>query len=93
MTAETATPVPYELGHSEDELARLARQAQLLEPTTRRYLSEAGIGPGMRVLDVETGLGDVAAIVADLVGRSGDVIGVDLSRGVIESARARSLSV
>jgi cyclopropane fatty-acyl-phospholipid synthase-like methyltransferase len=29
----------------------------------------AGIGPGMRVLDIGSGVGDVAFLAADLVGR------------------------
>src|SRR5690242_12558414 len=50
----------YVLGHTGRELDRLSTQARLLEPITRRWLHDAGIAPGMQVLDVGTGVGDVA---------------------------------
>ena len=58
---------------------RLARQAALIGPVTRALLVEAGIGPGMRVLDVGTGRGDVALIAAEHVGEEGSVVGIDLA--------------
>jgi ubiquinone/menaquinone biosynthesis C-methylase UbiE len=79
----------YVLGHSARELERLRRQAQLVNPITRQYLIEAGIAPGMRVLDVGSGVGDVAFLAADLVGPSGEVVGVDRSPGALAFARSR----
>ncbi len=61
----------YVLGHSHRELDRLSTQARLLKPITRRWLRDAGIVPGMQVLDVGSGTGDVAFIAADLVGGTG----------------------
>jgi len=49
----------YVLGHSDQELARLSEQARIVEPITRRFFREAGLVPGMRVLDVGSGAGDV----------------------------------
>jgi ubiquinone/menaquinone biosynthesis C-methylase UbiE len=69
----------YVLGHSGRELERLRRQAQLVNPITRQYLVEAGIEAGMHVLDVGSGAGDVAFLAAELVGPSGQVVGVDRS--------------
>jgi len=83
-------PEAYVLGHSEAELKRLAFQAQLVEPITRRLLVEAGVTSGMRVLDVGTGRGDVAFLVADLVGASGTVVGVDRASEAIAVARGRA---
>jgi SAM-dependent methyltransferase len=80
---------PYILGHSEHELERLARQAKLVGPVTRALLVEAGVGPGMRVLDVGTGRGDVALIAAELVGEEGLVVGVDLAPAAVAVARER----
>jgi tRNA A58 N-methylase Trm61 len=74
----------YVLGHSARELERLRRQAELVNPNTRQYLIEAGIAPGMRVLDVGSGAGDVAFLAAELVGPSGQVVGVDRSLNAIE---------
>jgi SAM-dependent methyltransferase len=83
-------PAPYVLGHSEVELRRLAFQAALIEPVTRRLLVEAGVTTGMRVLDVGTGRGDVAFLVAELVGESGSVVGVDRAASVVAVARERA---
>jgi SAM-dependent methyltransferase len=80
----------YVLGHSDRELERLGRQAQLINPITRQYLIEAGIARGMRVLDVGSGAGDVTLLVADLVGASGQVVGVDRSPGGLAFARSRA---
>ncbi|MGI3745500.1 MAG: hypothetical protein ACRYF8_08390 [Janthinobacterium lividum] len=38
---------------------------------TTQLLMDAGIGPGMRVLDVGCGSGDVAFLLSGLVGETG----------------------
>jgi SAM-dependent methyltransferase len=43
----------------------------------------------MKVLDVGSGAGDVALLVAELVGPSGMVVGVDSNPLILETARAR----
>src|SRR5271155_4260626 len=85
----------YAPGHSEQELKRLTRQAQAFEPFTRHLLQLAGIHPGMRVLDVGCGSGDVAFLAGDLVGSRGKVIGVDRAASAVgwASARARSRGI
>jgi demethylmenaquinone methyltransferase / 2-methoxy-6-polyprenyl-1,4-benzoquinol methylase len=59
--------------------------------TGRRYrrdaLRRAGLGPGMRLLDVATGTGLVAASARTIVGARGAVVGVDPSRGMLTEAR------
>ncbi len=82
-------PQPYVLGHSEAELRRLKAQARELDPVTRRFVAEAGIGPGMRVLDVGTGGGDTALLLADVVGAHGEVVGIDRSAPALETGRAK----
>jgi SAM-dependent methyltransferase len=86
----------YGLGHAEDELQRLEVQARLIEPITRRWLVEAGIKTGMRVLDVGSGVGDVAFLAAEQVGVTGQVIGTDRADAPLtvaaERAAARSLT-
>src|SRR6267143_3173189 len=86
----SASSGAYVLGHSKRELDRLSAQARLIDPITRRLFREAGIGPGLRVLDVGSGAGDVAFLAAELVGSSGEVVGLDRSRAAIEVARARA---
>jgi SAM-dependent methyltransferase len=80
----------YSLGSSDLELARLDAQAEFLDKPTRVLLEASGIGPGMRVLDLGTGPGHVAAAVAGLVGPSGEVVGVDIDPRMLEVARART---
>jgi 2-polyprenyl-3-methyl-5-hydroxy-6-metoxy-1,4-benzoquinol methylase len=86
----------YGLGHADDELERLEVQARLIEPITRRWFVEAGIKTGMRVLDVGSGVGDVAFLAAELVGATGEVIGTDRADAPLtvaaERAAARSLT-
>lgn len=67
----------YVPGDTDAEHERLMRQAARLAPYTERLFRDAGIGPGQRKLDIGSGVGDVAMLVARLVGPSGEVVGVD----------------
>lgn len=80
----------YALGHSAEEHQRLAEQAALFRPMTERLFREAGVDEGMRVLDVGSGAGDVAFLVAKLVGPKGKVVGVDLDGNALDKARERA---
>jgi demethylmenaquinone methyltransferase/2-methoxy-6-polyprenyl-1,4-benzoquinol methylase len=53
----------------------------------RRALRDAGLKPGMRVLDVGTGTGLLACAAARVVGDPAYVTGVDPSPGMIEHAK------
>jgi len=55
-----------------------------------RIVRAAGVEPGMRVLDLCTGLGEPALRVARTVGAQGRVVGADLSRQMLEFASARA---
>jgi SAM-dependent methyltransferase len=83
-------PLPYVLGHTGPELERLKAQAAIIDPITHRFFKEAGLESRMRVLDIGTGAGDVAFLAADLVGRSGQVTGVDRSASALTIARQRA---
>jgi demethylmenaquinone methyltransferase / 2-methoxy-6-polyprenyl-1,4-benzoquinol methylase len=52
----------------------------------RRALAQAGLRPGMRVLDVGVGTGLTAREAAFLVGPNGTVTGVDPSPGMLQQA-------
>jgi len=79
----------YPLGHTDAEHERLIRQAKRVAPITERFFREAGIGPGQRVLDLGSGVGDVAMLVARLVGPSGEVVAIERDRNSIAKASAR----
>ena len=80
----------YVLGHSAQELERLNAQECLVGPITRQFLRDAGRVPGMRVLDVGSGAGDVALLAADLVGNGGEVTGAESAPAAVSAARARA---
>ncbi len=77
-------------GIGDEELDRLEAQGAALVPATRMIFAEAGIRPGMRVLDIGCGAGDVAFVAADLVGPDGFVVGVDRSPDALARARLRA---
>ena len=81
--------VDYPLGHTDAEHERLIRQSARVAPITERFFREAGIVPGQRVLDLGSGVGDVAMLVARMVGPSGEVVAVERDRNSIAKARAR----
>ncbi|HEV2378622.1 MAG TPA: class I SAM-dependent methyltransferase [Terriglobia bacterium] len=83
----------YALGHSNQELDRLAIQAKLLEPFTRRVFEQAGLAAGMSVLDVGSGAGDVAFLVREMVGPEGKVIGTDRAPEALQRARERAAAL
>ena len=80
----------YVLGHSEHEVERLKAQARLIDPITERFFRAAGLGPGMRVLDVGSGAGDVAFLASAIVGAEGSVVGADRVPAAVQVARIRA---
>jgi ubiquinone/menaquinone biosynthesis C-methylase UbiE len=88
MTADSPTS-DYVLGSTDAEHERLIWQAARVAPITERLFREAGIGPGQRVLDIGSGVGDVAMLAARLVGPSGEVVGIERDPRSIARARAR----
>lgn len=86
---ETSHASQYALGSTDAEHQRLIRQAARLAQSTERFFRDAGISLGQRVLDVGSGVGDVAMLAARLVGPSGEVIGIERDMRSIARARAR----
>lgn len=80
----------YALHRAPAETQRLQTQAQILEPFTRRLFEQAGITAGMRVLDVGSGAGDVALLLAELVGPDGAVVGTEVDPSILGTARTRA---
>jgi ubiquinone/menaquinone biosynthesis C-methylase UbiE len=80
----------YLMGESTREQHRLAHGSEILAPATEQWLRAAGLAPGLRVLDVGCGVGDVSLLAAALVGRDGLVVGVDRSHDFVATARERA---
>jgi ubiquinone/menaquinone biosynthesis C-methylase UbiE len=57
-----------------------------LGESTISWLEAAGLGPGMRCLDLGCGGGDVTLAIARLVGSTGSVLGIDMDAVKIELA-------
>jgi len=80
----------YILGSSDAEHERLIRQAKRLAPVTENFFREAGICPGQRVLDLGSGVGDVAMLAGRLVGPSGEVVALERDARSVQCARTRA---
>lgn len=66
---------------------RRREAGSLLDELTDHLVELAQISPGQRVLDVACGGGDPAFTIADIVGPSGSVIGVDITEQMIAAAK------
>jgi protein-L-isoaspartate O-methyltransferase len=82
-------PTAYALERTQHELDRLTLQDELLGDSTRSLFEHAGIGDGMRVLEVGSGAGDVALAMSRMVGPTGSVVGVELDPATAEAAARR----
>ena len=79
----------YVLGSDDPEIARLDAQAASIAGATEAILRAAGIGGAARVLDVGTGLGHVAFLVAGMLDPGGTVHGVDQAQRLLDVAEQR----
>jgi len=86
---------PTEVGAMFDRISRVYDPVNLAisafqEPRwRRRAVAFAGIKPGGRAIDVASGTGKVAADLHRSAGPAGEVLGVDISPGMIAIARQR----
>jgi ubiquinone/menaquinone biosynthesis C-methylase UbiE len=86
MTTATNT---YVLGDTASERRRLQQQSDLIGGFTRHVFEQAGIAPGMKVLDVGSGAGDVALLLANMVGPAGRIVGIDRNPAILSTAKQR----
>src|ERR1700750_1385212 len=84
----------YVLDGSDDDLRRLLSLSESFAEHARRALRRVGVGPGGTVIDCGLGptggsgpLGGLA-ILAEMVGPAGRVVGVDFGEPTIEYARS-----
>jgi ubiquinone/menaquinone biosynthesis C-methylase UbiE len=74
----------------DNECRRLGRQAVFFCDGNEDVLRAAGVGRGMRVLDLGCGNGDTLLLIANIVGPSGLVVGADPSAEAISVAEKRA---
>ena len=82
----------YILATGGKDVQRLRLLHEVYGPGTEAALQRVGLRPGMRVLEVGSGSGNIACWVAEQVGPTGSVVGIDNSPGQIEQARNQAQS-
>ncbi|QRN93679.1 class I SAM-dependent methyltransferase [Archangium violaceum] len=65
-------------------------ESRLTASVSERMLDLACLRPGMRVLDVASGMGEPSLRAAQRVGSSGSVLGTDVAGGMLEAAREKA---
>ena len=83
-----AEPERWQLEGDEPWRYERYKVPKLFGPLAERFIEHVGFKAGERVLDVACGTGIVARLVAQRVGSSGKVAGVDLNAGMLAVARA-----
>jgi SAM-dependent methyltransferase len=78
----------YVLDGSDEDLRRLMKISQLQEQTTRSAFHRVGLCEGWRAIDCGCGPLGGLAVMAEMVGPSGQVVGVDFSEPAILRARS-----
>jgi ubiquinone/menaquinone biosynthesis C-methylase UbiE len=93
MASSTGTG-QYVMGRTPEEYERLRRQATIWQDATATLFDQVSLGPGARCLDVGCGPGETMRQMAERVGPSGAVIGIDtdgdLGRAAVDTLRAGS---
>ena len=80
-------PDQYFLGYREAEQVRLQRQAQELAHEARALFDRIGVPPGARVVEIGCGPQGCLDVLAERVGPSGHVVGVERSEDAVGLAR------
>jgi ubiquinone/menaquinone biosynthesis C-methylase UbiE len=78
----------YILDGSDEDLRRLLRLSESFAEHARRALRRVGIGRGWTVIDCGCGPIGGLAVLAEMVGPAGKVVGVDFSESTIQRARS-----
>jgi len=76
----------YVLATGAQAVRRLLMLHDIYSPAGRRVLSNAGLKPGMTVADFGCGVGAVTRMLAEMVGPSGSVTGIDANEGQLAQA-------
>jgi len=74
----------YGLGVSDAERARLLYQCEIHRAEAERLIDRIGVGPGWRAIDIGCGPLGILDTLAERVGPSGTVVGVDRERRYLD---------
>ena len=78
----------YLLDSSDEDLQRLLNIAELSAEPTRTAFRKIGMKPGWRVIDCGCGPLGALAVMAEMVGPEGQVVGIDFSEPAVQRARS-----
>jgi SAM-dependent methyltransferase len=78
----------YALDSGDEDLQRLLRIAELSAEPTRTAFRKIGVRPGWRVIDCGCGPLGALAVMAEMVGPEGQVVGIDFSEPAVQRARS-----
>jgi SAM-dependent methyltransferase len=78
----------YLLDSSDEDLQRLLHIAELSAEPTRTAFRKIGVEAGWRVLDCGCGPLGALAVMAEMVGPEGQVVGIDFSEPAVQRARS-----
>lgn len=84
----------YALPHQlSGERPRLALMSKLLDPMERAHFVRLGVSKGWRCLELGSGNGSIARILAEMVGPTGHVVASDIDIGYMAGIEAPNLEV
>ncbi|MGI9089026.1 MAG: methyltransferase domain-containing protein [Chthoniobacterales bacterium] len=89
MSIAKKNETDYVLGTHDEEVARLGLQHRVWRDIVTACWQRVGITHGWRVLDVGAGPGYATADLAEIVGPTGSVVGIERSARFLEAARER----
>jgi ubiquinone/menaquinone biosynthesis C-methylase UbiE len=78
----------YVLDSSDEDLQRLLSIAELSAEPTRTAFRKIGMKPGWRAIDCGCGPLGALAVMAEMVGPEGRVVGIDFSEPAVQRARS-----
>ncbi len=87
VSAPRPNHAPYALATGSAAVRRLHALHEVYSPFARGVLAGAGLKPGMNVADFGCGVGMTTRMLAEMVGPSGSVTGIDFSMAQVQEAR------
>lgn len=83
---------PYIIRGGDPGVERLAVLARVMRPGSQAVLERAGIAPGINVLDLGCGSGDMTVEIARMVGPTGRVVAIDNDDRALDFAKSTARS-